>query len=222
MRGNMIGSAASRRCRRRSRSLISASSSLVMPLVCQATQMLTSLLALPIQVNLLASNWAPLEPSSGSNAVPRPGGRMRCRPWARRYRASWPAAGCRRLPCSSARWWDCRECACRVAGNDARIEVVAAADAVADIEVDVAALVEGRGVLRACDRRGEQDRRQYEDRGPATAGPIPGTHGVTPLLAFVLVVLSANTKFGVLPSPLWFSGWCFPEMEVDCWRFITH
>ena len=19
----------------------------------------------------------------------------------------------------------------------------------------------------------------------------------------------------------WFSGWCFPEMEVDCWRFIT-
>ena len=24
------------------------------------------------------------------------------------------------------------------------------------------------------------------------------------------------------PLPLWFSGWCFPEMEVDCWRFITH
>ena len=19
-----------------------------------------------------------------------------------------------------------------------------------------------------------------------------------------------------------FSGWCFPEMEVDCWWFITH
>ena len=43
-----------------------------MPLVFQATQMLTSLLALPIQVNLSAWNWAPLEPSSGSNAVPRP------------------------------------------------------------------------------------------------------------------------------------------------------
>jgi hypothetical protein len=28
-------------------------------------------------------------------------------------------------------------------------------------------------------------------------------------------------KLGGLPSPLWFSGWGFPEMEVDCWRFIT-
>src|SRR2546423_14707379 len=26
---------------------------------------------------------------------------------------------------------------------------------------------------------------------------------------------------GVFPSPLWFSGWCFPEMEVDCWRFYA-
>ena len=25
----------------------------------------------------------------------------------------------------------------------------------------------------------------------------------------------------LLPSPLWFSGWCFPEMEVHSWRFIT-
>ena len=43
-----------------------------MPLVFEATQMLTSLLALPIQVNLSALNCAALEPSSGSNAVPRP------------------------------------------------------------------------------------------------------------------------------------------------------
>jgi hypothetical protein len=39
---------------------------------------------------------------------------------------------------------------------------------------------------------------------------------------------------GLFPSPpgprlrapgrrlLWFSGWGFPEMEGDCWRFITH
>ena len=26
---------------------------------------------------------------------------------------------------------------------------------------------------------------------------------------------------GVFPSPLWFSGWCFPKMEVDCWRFMV-
>ena len=43
-----------------------------MPLVFQATQMLTSLLALPIQVNLVASNCAALLPSSGSKPVPRP------------------------------------------------------------------------------------------------------------------------------------------------------
>ena len=53
-------------------SLVSMSSNLVMPLVFQATQMLTSLLALPIQVNLVASNCAALLPSSGSKPVPRP------------------------------------------------------------------------------------------------------------------------------------------------------
>ena len=53
-------------------SLLSVSSSLLMPLPFQATQTLTSLLALPIQVNLSAWNWAPLEPSSGSKPVPRP------------------------------------------------------------------------------------------------------------------------------------------------------
>ena len=42
-----------------------------------------------------------------------------CRPWARRCRASWRGAGCRRLPCSSARRWDCRECACRCSGRSA-------------------------------------------------------------------------------------------------------
>ena len=53
-------------------SFVITSSSLVMPLPFQATQTLTSLLALPIQVNLSAWNCAPLEPSSGSKAVPRP------------------------------------------------------------------------------------------------------------------------------------------------------
>ena len=48
------------------------SSNLVTPLVCQATQMLTSLLALPIQVNLVASNCALGLPSSMSKPVPRP------------------------------------------------------------------------------------------------------------------------------------------------------
>jgi predicted phage-related endonuclease len=29
-----------------------------------------------------------------------------------------------------------------------------------------------------------------------------------------------EAKF-MLPWSFSFSGWCFPEMEVDCWRFIT-
>jgi len=37
-------------------SRVNSSSNLVMPVVCQAAQMLTSLLALPIQVYLVASN----------------------------------------------------------------------------------------------------------------------------------------------------------------------
>ena len=27
------------------------------------------------------------------------------------------------------------------------------------------------------------------------------------------------TRRGLFHSPLWFSGWGFPKMEVDCWRF---
>ena len=38
---------------------------------------------------------------------------------------------------------------------------------------------------------------------------------------FASTQISCGT-LGVFPSPLWFSRWGFPEMEVDCWRFITH
>ena len=48
------------------------SSNFLIGLVFQATQTLTSLLALPIQVYLVASNFAALLPSSGSKPVPRP------------------------------------------------------------------------------------------------------------------------------------------------------
>ena len=44
---------------------------MLIPLFSQATQTLTSLLALPIQVNLVASYCALFLPSSGSNAAPR-------------------------------------------------------------------------------------------------------------------------------------------------------
>ena len=44
---------------------------LPIPLFSQATQTLTSLLALPIQVNRVASYCAPFWPSRGSNAAPR-------------------------------------------------------------------------------------------------------------------------------------------------------
>src|SRR6185312_2837185 len=53
-------------------SLVSRSSNLVMPLVRQATQIETSLLALPIQVNFGPSNCALALLSRGSKPVPRP------------------------------------------------------------------------------------------------------------------------------------------------------
>ena len=55
-----------------SNSLRMRSSKVAKPEVCQATHTLTSSLALPIQLNLVPSNWAPGWPSSGSSAVPRP------------------------------------------------------------------------------------------------------------------------------------------------------
>jgi hypothetical protein len=32
---------------------------------------------------------------------------------------------------------------------------------------------------------------------------------------------TSSGKLSLLPSPLWLSGWCFPKMEVDCWRFMV-
>ena len=52
-------------------SFFRVSSNLVTPLVCQATQTLTSLFALPIQLNLVESKLAPGMPNSESNAIPR-------------------------------------------------------------------------------------------------------------------------------------------------------
>ena len=49
----------------------SKSANFVNPDEAEATQTLTSLLALPIQENFEASNRAPVSPRSGSNAAPR-------------------------------------------------------------------------------------------------------------------------------------------------------
>src|SRR5262245_38702311 len=68
-----------------------------------------------------------------------------------------------------------------MAGDDAGVEIVGAADAVADIEIDVAPLIEVRRRLRRCDRRGERDRDDCEDRGGGTAHPASSTHEATPL-----------------------------------------
>ena len=51
--------------------MVSKSSNLLTPDVCQDTQTLTSSLALPIQVNFEASYCAALLPSSGSKATLR-------------------------------------------------------------------------------------------------------------------------------------------------------
>ena len=50
---------------------VSRSSIVLTPLVAHMTQVLTSLLALPIQLYFAASNWACVAPNSGSKAVPR-------------------------------------------------------------------------------------------------------------------------------------------------------
>src|SRR5262249_29619906 len=60
----------------------------------------------------------------------------------------------------------------QMAGKHAGIEIVGAADAVADIELDVAALVELRGRLR----EGERYRRKYENGGRNGARPGVMTH----------------------------------------------
>src|ERR1051326_2226883 len=54
-------------------SLVNRSSNVLIPDVAfHATHTLTSLLALPIQVNLVPSNCAPFTPRIGSKPVPRP------------------------------------------------------------------------------------------------------------------------------------------------------
>jgi hypothetical protein len=126
------------------------SSNLVMPLVCQATQMLTSLLALPIQVNLVASNCAALLPSSGSKPVPRPMmpnavpsfGPDVVEPVGEPQRAG-ALHVLRHAPS------DCRDVLAHVAREHAGVEIVGAADAVADVEIDGLALVEVGDALRA-------------------------------------------------------------------------
>ena len=52
--------------------LVRKSSSVLRPVVCQVTQVVTSLLALPIQVSLVASNSMPFSGYiNGSKIVPR-------------------------------------------------------------------------------------------------------------------------------------------------------
>ncbi len=125
--------------------------------------MLTSLLALPIQVNLSAWNCARLGAEQRiERGAAADGGDARCRPWRRRCRASWRAAGCRRLPCSSARWSGLPgNVLAEVARDHARIEIVGAADAVADVELDVACPCRMPPGLRV---RGESDASTVDGR----------------------------------------------------------
>src|SRR5262249_28646639 len=61
-------------------------------------------------------------------------------------------------------------------GQHARIKVVGAAHAVADIKLDVAALVEFRGGLRICRRLRERHRRKCEEQGGDAPSPSANTH----------------------------------------------
>ena len=122
--------------------------------------MLTSLLALPIQVNLVASNCAACvaeQRIEAGAAADDAEGRAVLR--ARRCRASWRAAA---MPAPSHvlrhHGRVAGDVLADVAREHARVEVVGAADAVADVEIDGLALVEvgrrsGRGPLDAAANR---------------------------------------------------------------------
>ena len=184
-----------------------------MPVVCQATQMQTSSLVLPIQLNLVASNCAALLPSSGSKASAAV---ERCRtpgrPWAPRCRGNWRAGCRRRPPCSSAPAPDCREVAAHVARQDARIGVVAAADAGADIHLDGLALVEiGRPFARcagALTRQLQQARRC--ERSATTHGRPQAT-----LASFSAPSLRLNSRIGVAAEDVALGGLAQERQVVD-------
>jgi hypothetical protein len=68
---------------------------------------------------------------------------------------------------------------------------------------------------------------QVVDRSNAASAmrqlPAPSTNLSAVIPGRVVVLLRRKRrKAQVLPSPLAFSGTTFPEMEVGCWRFITH
>src|SRR5262249_5664948 len=73
-----------------------------------------------------------------------------------------------------------RDVPAEVTGQHARIEIVGAANAVADVELDVAALVEFRRRLRMCRWLRERQRRKCEEHGRAAPGPSANTHRATP------------------------------------------
>ena len=73
---------------------------------------------------------------------------------------------------------------------------------------------ENRVANKIVDRQPEHRDHEHEHTELA-----PGLVGVS-LANTVVVDRGTRRPLGVLPSPLWFSGWWFPEMEVDCWRFI--
>ena len=84
-----------------------------------------------------------------------------------------------------------------VAGERAGVEIVAAADAVADIELDVPALVElGRGL-----RGGERQRPKHQERGRHRARPLQPIHAGIPQNAGC-AEQDTNPPAGIVSSPL--------------------
>ena len=59
-------------------------------------------------------------------------------------------------------------------------------------------------IVPGCRAERQYSESQVADTGTAPVGELRGR------------------ALGALPSPLRFSGWCFPLMEVRSWRFLTY
>src|SRR5262249_15297664 len=85
--------------------------------------------------------------------------------------------------------------ACHMAGESARIDVISAASAVADVKIDRFALVKVRRTLRVTER----DRTEREDRGGAHQ--YQNTHAILPLPRWRITHRPASVRCSKFASP---------------------
>src|SRR5581483_5718548 len=138
---------------------VNTSSILVILEVPHDAQMLTSLLALPIQLKSVALNWAPGSPSSVSNGTPRPTVPNTVAWRHVRHPVGEPQAA-RAFHILRHHRGIARNVLAEMPGEHAGVEIVTTADAIADIKLDGLALVE---IGRALGTGGKSRHEQRQD-----------------------------------------------------------